>query len=115
MKNYYRPKAINIKNIIEIDGYGDDSSFHIHQYMEDKSKVTKLAMELADTLNDHDAILLYVSFAEQYPEEKLREVLAKVMAIPRQKIKRTRGALFNYLMQQHGFKREVYNRNKFRN
>jgi len=110
MKNYYRSKAINIKNIIEIDEYVEPSSLHIHHYMEDNRKVTKLAIELADALNDHEAILLYVNFVEQFPESVLRKVLAKVLAIPRHKIKKTRGALFNYLMQQHGFKRDIYNR-----
>ena len=59
------------------------------------------AKELAEILNDTDALSLYFNFVEKYPESLLREVLAKTLAIPDEKIRKTRGALFNYLIKQH--------------
>lgn len=62
----------------------------------------KLAYELANTLNDREAIQLYVNFTKKYHEEFLRKILLRVMSIPDNKIRRTRGALFTYLVNQHG-------------
>ena len=59
------------------------------------------AKELAEALHDKEAITLYITFVQKFPESLLREVLAKVLAVPKNKIKKTRGALFNFLMQQH--------------
>ncbi len=59
------------------------------------------AKELAESLHDKEAINLYISFVQRFPESLLREVLAKVLAVPKNRIKKTRGALFNFLMQQH--------------
>lgn len=65
-----------------------------------------LAEELADRLHDRNSISLYLMFTKRYTEAHLREVLEKVMSIPDNKIKRTRGALFTYLIKQH----ELHNR-----
>ena len=61
----------------------------------------KIALEFARTLDDLQAINLYEMFLEKYSVDLLRQILHKVMLIPDHKIKRTRGALFNYLVQQH--------------
>jgi hypothetical protein len=60
----------------------------------------KLANEIADTLNDRDALPLYLIYARKYQETFLRKILAKVMSIPESKIRRTRGALFTFLVNQ---------------
>lgn len=61
-----------------------------------------LAFELASTMGDHDSIKIYEGFTERFAEEFLRKILARVMAIPERKIKKTRGALFTYLVNQNG-------------
>jgi hypothetical protein len=63
---------------------------------------SKFAYELANVLNDRQALSLYISFTQKYQEEFLRKILLRVMSIPDNKIKRTRGALFTYLVNQHG-------------
>ncbi|REJ81339.1 MAG: hypothetical protein DWQ44_09815 [Bacteroidetes bacterium] len=68
--------------------------------MLDKQK--PLAYELADTLNDQESLALYISFTQTYQEEFLKKTLLKVMSIPDNKIKRSRGALFTYLVTHHG-------------
>ena len=61
----------------------------------------ELALEIAEALNDMDSLQLFLSFTERYPEEYLRKILDKVLAIPQDRIKKTRGALFTFLVKQH--------------
>lgn len=61
-----------------------------------------LAYEIARTLNDMDSLSMHLSFVERYQEAFLRKMLAKVMALPEEKIKRTRGALYTHLVKQNG-------------
>ena len=62
----------------------------------------RLANEIADTLNDKDALQLYLQFTRKYKEAFLRKMLARVMSIPDNKIRRSRGALFTFLITQQG-------------
>jgi hypothetical protein len=65
-------------------------------------KKNKLAWELAEALNDREAIDIYQKFTEKYQPEFLRETLNKVMSVPEDKIRQSRGALFTYLVNRHG-------------
>ena len=65
------------------------------------SKKEKLAQELADTLSDRDSLPFYRDLVFKYSESFLRSKLKKVMSIPQDQIRKTRGALFTYLIQQH--------------
>jgi len=60
-----------------------------------------LALDFAYKLNDLANLPLYLSYANKYPESLLRKALGDVMEIPISKIKRTRGALFNHLVQKY--------------
>lgn len=62
----------------------------------------KLAGEIADTLGDKESLALFLTFTRRYNEQFLRSILAKVMAIHPDKIRKSRGALFTYLVNQHG-------------
>lgn len=62
----------------------------------------KLAYEIASSLEDMEALALYDAFTKKYSEAFLRKILLRVMSVPDHKIKRTRGALFTFLVQQHG-------------
>lgn len=64
-------------------------------------QVVRLANEIADTLNDRGSLQLFLHFAEKYKEEHLMKILEKVMSIPERKIKKTRGALFTFLVSQY--------------
>jgi hypothetical protein len=61
----------------------------------------KLAYEIASTLGDIDGLSFYENCTRKYSESHLRSVLTRVMSIPSEKIKRTRGALFTFLITQH--------------
>jgi hypothetical protein len=67
-----------------------------------KTREELLAYDLAQALSDLPGFPLYLSYARKYPESLLREILGRVREVPRSKIKKNRGALFNYLIQKHG-------------
>ncbi len=62
----------------------------------------KLANEIADTLKDRNSLALFLTYAHKYKEQFLRDILAQVMSIDQAKIRRSRGALFTFLVNQHG-------------
>ena len=62
----------------------------------------KLAREIADTLNDMDSLPMHLILVRKYKEEFLREKLNKVMSIPESQIKRSRAALYIFLINQNG-------------
>ena len=61
-----------------------------------------LALDLAAGLGDMKALPLYLAYARKYPEFLLRKVMSEVRQVPAQLIKKSRGALFNYMIQQYG-------------
>jgi hypothetical protein len=64
------------------------------------SEEIRLAREIAETLNDLDSLALHLMYVRKYKEEFLRKILAKVMAVPESKIRRTRAALYVFLINQ---------------
>lgn len=71
--------------------------------MEYTPKEYKLAVEIAETLNDMDSVSMHIKFVQTYSEPYLRKTLNKVMAIPEDKIRKTRGALYTALVKQQGY------------
>lgn len=61
----------------------------------------KLAHDIAETLKDPEALPLYLKFTRKYTESFLRRYLVRVMSVPEEKIRKTRGALFTYLINQN--------------
>jgi hypothetical protein len=55
----------------------------------------KLANEIAEKLNDRDALPLFLTYTRKYQESHLRRILEKVVSIPESNIRKSRGA-------QHG-------------
>ena len=60
-----------------------------------------LAVDIAYKLNDLANIPLYISYANKYPETVLLKALGEALEVPQHKIKKTRGALFNHLVQKY--------------
>lgn len=66
-----------------------------------KNEKETLALDLASKLSDLANLPLYISYAYRFPEGILRKALGDVMEVPIGKIKKTRGALFNHLVQKY--------------
>jgi len=60
----------------------------------------KLANEIADTLKDRDSITMHLQYVRRYKEEFLRKVLNKVMLLDESKIRKSRAALYTFLINQ---------------
>lgn len=60
----------------------------------------KLANEIADTLKDRDSITMHLQYVRKYKEDFLRKILNKVMALPESKIRKSRAALYTFLINQ---------------
>jgi len=58
----------------------------------------KKAHEFATLLNDLKSLAYFEWAFNKYPEKYLEEILVRVMQIPDEKIKVSRGALFNKLV-----------------
>lgn len=65
-------------------------------------KDQNLAYEIAKTLDDLDSLQYHLTTVKKYKEEFLRKILQKVMTTPEEKIKRSRAALYTFLVNQHG-------------
>jgi len=66
-----------------------------------KTREELLALDLARDLNDLKSLPLYLSYAKKCPESLLRKVLGEVKEMPAEKIKKSRAALFNYLIKKY--------------
>ena len=64
-----------------------------------------LAQELAERLSDPQGLPLYLKVARRYTESSIRQILGRVMEVPDERIRTSRGALFNWLIHRHGTQR----------
>jgi hypothetical protein len=65
------------------------------------SRLELLAQDLAVGLDDPDQFPRYRRYAHRFPEPLLRRLLSEARATPVSEIKRSRAALFEYLLHQH--------------
>jgi len=66
-----------------------------------KTKEELLALDLAGALRDRKSLSFYLKLSKSYPEDLLRQILGEVKELPDQKIKKSRAALFNHLIQEY--------------
>lgn len=95
--NNKRTRSIN--NIDYIKSLKSD--FRAFKGRNQKTREKLLACDLVEALNDPKGLPFYLSLAKKYPESLLRKVLGEVKEIPSHKIKKSRGALFNHLIQKY--------------
>ena len=94
-------KNILKKNILKNDI--DDKNFDFKNF-EPKTFKTReelLAYDLAKAFKDFPGYPLYLTLARQHPESLLRETAGRVLEVPPDEIKTSRGALFNFLIHQN--------------
>lgn len=68
---------------------------------DNEASTSLLAKDLAEALNDQSHYSIYLSYAKRYPESLLRRVLAETKMTPESKIRKSRPALFNYLLHHY--------------
>ncbi len=60
-----------------------------------------LAYEICNAFKDEKNSLLYLSYVRKYPLEVIKRAFDEAVRMPPHKIKKTRGALFNYLVRRY--------------
>ena len=88
------------------DNVNDRNEKHIGEYVYDYGSMLStwegsIAKNLAEGLNDMKNIRYYYSLTYEYSERYLKEIYQKVMETPEHKIKKSRGALFAYLVKRY--------------
>jgi len=98
-------KLTRINNHVDIEDKDSiDSNPDILKRFRPRTREELLALDLAEALNDRRGLALYLSYANKYPESLLRRVLGEVKETPEERIKKSRGALFNHLVQKYAQK-----------
>lgn len=92
------PIDISIKRILNID---NDNRDFISSDFKSKTREELLALDLATALDDLEGLTFYIALSHKYPELFLRDILAAVKGVPLNRIKKSRGALFNHLVKKH--------------
>jgi biotin operon repressor len=72
-----------------------------------------LASDIAFGLKDFKNMFRFIDLAKKYPESLLRRVLTEAREIPDNKIKKSRTALFNYLLREYATKSHWHPENSF--
>jgi hypothetical protein len=60
-----------------------------------------IAYDLAESLKDPKGVSRYLSYAKRFSESFLRGILGNVMEIPDEKIRKSRAALFNHIINKN--------------
>ena len=71
-----------------------------------KDKKDLLALQLAEALNDEKNLGLYLSYCRKYPKEIITRAFIAAKELPIEKVKRSRGALFTYLVKKYAQQKE---------
>ena len=95
---------VNVNNIYNNNVNDNDRSESIHLFKEDKfipeSREELLALDIAHGLEDKENLKSYLILCKTYPEPILRRVYEEVKDLPQTKIKKSKGALFTYLIKK---------------
>lgn len=78
-----------------------------HPHFKPESREELLALDLSEALNDHDGFPYYLTVAQKYPESHIRRVLRQVCEVPPERIRTSRGALFNWLIHRYGQHQDI--------
>jgi hypothetical protein len=88
-------KTIN-KYKLQNDNVADDCLSIAHHKNQDL-----LAYEICNAFKDEKNSLLYLCYVRKYPMEIIKRAFDEAVRMPPHKIKKTRGALFNYLVRRY--------------
>lgn len=67
----------------------------------DPKLAEELAIAVATELNDTDNLLTYQQYCLRFPEEVIKRALNAALTVPPERVKRSRLALFIYLLKKY--------------
>ncbi len=91
---------------INVNDNGENGRKDNQSYLNDLQYILatregQLASEFAEGLGDTKNIRYYISATLEHSERFLRDIYRKVKETPEHRIKKSRGALFTYLVQKY--------------
>jgi len=101
--NNNKEQDINNNNVVCV--LKDYTTKEPHNGTQIQSKQELLAHDITEALNDQSHYTIYLSYAKEYSEPFLRRVLAETKMTPDRKIRKSRAALFKYLLYHYAGKR----------
>lgn len=96
-KNFPNIYNVNKNNINSVNV----NKYKLNERFIPSTKEELLALDLAKSLNDTKNFAFYISISKEYPEGLLRRILSEVEEIPLNKIRRSKGAYFCYLLKRY--------------
>jgi len=100
------PENTNNNNGTRIINNFDDKNilttgFKSFKEFRPQTKEELLALDTASALNDFKSLPLYLKYAQMLPEPLIRQKLSWIKQIPEENIKRSRAALFNFIIKKY--------------
>ena len=71
------------------------------EHFKPQTREELLAADVAEALGDRAGFPYYLTIARRYPESHIRAVLRQVTEVPAERIRTSRGALFNWLIHHY--------------
>jgi len=71
----------------------------------------RLAQRITQEFEDEDNLGYYEDLCERYPNNLINRAFSEVQKVPQPKIKKSRGALFTYLVKKYASKKEEQEEN----
>lgn len=90
----------NINNLYTGDISDRGNVFHTKQDENESDRVERLACLVADGLGDRKNLALYRSYCKRFPASMILKAYIRAKEPAPEKIKKSRGALFNFLVQR---------------
>jgi hypothetical protein len=72
-----------------------------------QSTEAAIAMEICQAFKDEKNLPLYISYVRKYERRIIQQAFKEALKLPSNKIKKTRGALFNYLVKYYAGNQDV--------
>ena len=66
-----------------------------------KTKQDRLAWTIAQGLGEAEYVTIFRSLVMHYPEAMIQRAYEEALAIPAEKVRKSRGAIFNYLVKKY--------------
>jgi len=97
--NNNKRTRININNIDNKNIFATDDKSS--KEFKPQTREELLALDMAQTLNDLKSLPLYLKYAKRLPESRIREALSWTKQVPDENIKKSRAALFNFIIKKY--------------
>ncbi len=94
-------ETVTAKNANDITLKKDILNVNVRGHPSSAVEEDILAREICQSFDDQENLALYQSYIRKYPREIIEKAFKEALKLPSKKIKKTRGALFTYLVKYY--------------